>query len=61
MTWGVALGEFGATIMFAGISPDAHKRCRHHSGMESNLESALALLSILVIVSLGIPFAIRGG
>lgn len=61
MTWARALGEFGATIMFAGNFPGRTQTMplAIYSGMESNLDSALALSLILVVVSFGILFVVR--
>jgi molybdate transport system permease protein len=61
MTWARALGEFGATIMFAGNFPGRTQTMplAIYAGLESNLNSALALSFILVIVSFGILFAVR--
>ena len=61
MTWARALGEFGATIMFAGNFPGRTQTMplAIYAGLESNLDSALALALILVVVSFGILFLIR--
>lgn len=61
MTWARALGEFGATIMFAGNFPGRTQTMplAIYSGLESNLDSALALSLILIVVSFGILFAVR--
>lgn len=61
MTWARALGEFGATIMFAGNFPGRTQTMplAIYSGLESNLDSALALAVMLVVVSFGILFAVR--
>jgi molybdate transport system permease protein len=61
MTWARALGEFGATIMFAGNFPGRTQTMplAIYSGLESNLDSALALSVVLVIVSFGILFLVR--
>lgn len=61
MTWARALGEFGATIMFAGNFPGRTQTMplAIYSGLESNLESALVLSLFLVVVSFGILFAVR--
>ncbi len=61
MTWARALGEFGATIMFAGNFPGRTQTMplAIYSGLESNLDTALALSMILVVVSFGILFAVR--
>lgn len=61
MTWARALGEFGATIMFAGNFPGRTQTMplAIYAGLESNLDSALALALALVVVSFGILFAVR--
>lgn len=61
MTWARALGEFGATIMFAGNFPGRTQTMplAIYSGLEANLDSALALAVMLVVVSFGILFAVR--
>ncbi len=61
MTWARALGEFGATIMFAGNFPGRTQTMplAIYSGIESNLDSALALATFLVLVSFVILLAIR--
>lgn len=61
MTWARALGEFGATIMFAGNFPGRTQTMplAIYSGLESNLDSALALAFLLVVVSFGILLAVR--
>ena len=61
MTWARALGEFGATIMFAGNFQGRTQTMplAIYIGLESNLESALALSVILIVVSFGILAAVR--
>ncbi len=61
MTWARALGEFGATIMFAGNFQGRTQTMplAIYIGLESNLDSALALSVILVVVSFGILAAVR--
>ena len=61
MTWARALGEFGATIMFAGNFPGTTQTMplAIYIGLESNLDSALALSVILIVVSFGILAAVR--
>jgi molybdate transport system permease protein len=61
MTWARALGEFGATIMFAGNFQGRTQTMplAIYIGLESNLESALALSVILIVVSFGILLAVR--
>ncbi len=61
MTWARALGEFGATIMFAGNFQGRTQTMplAIYIGLESNLNSALALSVILIVVSFGILIAVR--
>jgi len=61
MTWARALGEFGATIMFAGNFQGITQTMplAIYIGLESNLDSALALSVILIAVSFGILAAVR--
>lgn len=61
MTWARALGEFGATIMFAGNFQGTTQTMplAIYIGLESNLDSALALSFLLIIVSFGILAAMR--
>ncbi len=61
MTWARALGEFGATIMFAGNFQGSTQTMplAIYIGLESNLDSALALSVILIVVSFGILAAVR--
>ncbi len=61
MTWARALGEFGATIMFAGNLQGRTQTMplAIYVGLESNLESALALSLILIVTSFGILAAVR--
>lgn len=61
MTWARALGEFGATIMFAGNFQGRTQTMplAIYIGLESNLDSALALSLLLIVVSFGILAAVR--
>ncbi len=61
MTWARALGEFGATIMFAGNFQGRTQTMplAIYIGLESNLDSAVALAVILVLVSFAILAAVR--
>ncbi len=61
MTWARALGEFGATIMFAGNFQGRTQTMplAIYIGLESNLDSALALALVLVVVSFAILAAVR--
>jgi len=53
MCWARALGEFGATIMFAGSFQGRTQTMplAIYAALESDLEAALALSAILVVVS----------
>lgn len=61
MTWARALGEFGATIMFAGnlIGRTQTMPLAIYTAMESDLTIALVLSSILIIVSFSVLFSVR--
>ncbi len=61
MTWARALGEFGATIMFAGNFQGRTQTMplAIYIGLESNLDSAIALSLILLVVSFGIIAGVR--
>ena len=58
------LGEFGATIMFAGslqgVHPDAAARGLHDVRGAERLDVALAISALLVIISLAILLALKG-
>jgi len=53
MSWARALGEFGATMIFAGNFPGRTQTMPTaiYLGFETNLESALTLSVILVVIS----------
>jgi molybdate transport system permease protein len=53
MSWARALGEFGATMIFAGNFPGRTQTMPTaiYLGFETNLESALTLAVILVVIS----------
>lgn len=65
MSWARALGEFGATIMFAGNLPGKTQTLplAVYIGLQTDLQSAVALSVILLILSftilLGLKFAHR--
>jgi molybdate transport system permease protein len=61
MAWARALGEFGATIMFAGnlMGRTQTMPLAIYVAMESDLAAALALSAILVIVSFSVLFFVR--
>ena len=61
LAWGRALGEFGATLMFAGLVP------RHHAdraagdlrALRHGLHGALALSAVLVVVSCALLLSVK--
>ena len=65
MSWARALGEFGATIMFAGNLPGKTQTLplAVYMGLQTDLQSAVALSVVLMILSftvlLGLRFAHR--
>jgi molybdate transport system permease protein len=61
MTFGRALGEFGATIMFAGNLPGVSQTMplAVYVGMESDYLIGITLSIILVIISFAIMIAVR--
>ena len=61
MTWARALGEFGATIMFAGNLPGSTQTMplAIYSMMQEDLNGALAMAVLLVILSGGLIVAVR--
>jgi molybdate transport system permease protein len=62
MSWARALGEFGATLMFAGNLPGRTQTLplAIYTAMESDLRAAQALALILVVVSCVLLVALRG-
>ena len=61
MTFGRALGEFGATIMFAGNYPGVSQTMplAVYVGMESNYVIGIAISMLLGIISFAIMIAVR--
>jgi molybdate transport system permease protein len=61
MTFGRALGEFGATIMFAGNMPGVTQTMplAVYVGMNSNFDLGLTISILLVIISFIIIFTVR--
>ena len=61
MTFGRALGEFGATIMFAGNLPGVSQTMplAVYVGMESNYTIGIAISILLVIISFAIMIVVR--
>jgi molybdate transport system permease protein len=61
MTWARALGEFGATVMFAGnfVGRTQTMPLAVYQAMESDLNVSLTLSTILVVVSFAVLFLFR--
>jgi molybdate transport system permease protein len=61
MTFGRALGEFGATIMFAGNLPGVTQTMplAVYVGMEGNFNIGLTISILLVLISFAIMIAVR--
>lgn len=61
MAWARALGEFGATIMFAGnfLGRTQTMPLAIYAAMESDLTAALVLSAILIVVSFSVLFGVR--
>jgi molybdate transport system permease protein len=61
MGWARALGEFGATITFAGNMPGRTQTMplAVYMALQTDLESAVALAVILLAVSFGLLFLLR--
>ena len=61
MAWARALGEFGATIMFAGNLTGRTQTMplAIYIAMESDLTTALVLATLLIVVPFGCLFAAR--
>jgi molybdate transport system permease protein len=61
MSWARALGEFGATITFAGNMPGITQTMplAVYLALQSDLEAAVALSVLLLAVSLAVLLSIR--
>ena len=62
MTWARALGEFGATIIFAGNFPGITQTMplAIYIGFESNLQAALVLSVILLVTAFLVLVVVKG-
>jgi molybdate transport system permease protein len=62
MTWARALGEFGATIIFAGnfVGRTQTMPLAIYQGFEQELTVALTLSVILLAVSFAVLFVVKG-
>lgn len=63
LAWARALGEFGATLMFAGNMPGRTQTLplAIYTALESDLRTAQSLSILLVAVALGLLVAVRAG
>lgn len=61
LTWARSIGEFGATILFAGNLPGRTQTMpiAIYIGFETSLETALTLSAILVFISFGILILLK--
>jgi molybdate transport system permease protein len=61
MCWSRALGEFGATILFAGNLPGVTQTMplAVYLGFENGLDRALVLSTVLIAISLSVLVAVR--
>jgi molybdate transport system permease protein len=61
MSWARALGEFGATIMFAGNIQGATQTLPLvvYSEFQSSLDASIAAAAILVLAALGVLVSVR--
>jgi molybdate transport system permease protein len=61
MAWARALGEFGATIMFAGSFPGRTQTVplAVYRSLETGVDVSLALSAILVAISFAVLLAFR--
>ena len=62
LSWARALGELGATLMFAGNLPGRTQTLplAIYTALESDLDAARSLSIVLVVVALGLLIALRG-
>ena len=62
LCWARALGEFGATITFAGNFPGVTQTMplAVYSALESDRSTAIALSIVLLVVSVAVLVALRG-
>ena len=62
LAWARALGEFGATLTFAGSMPGVTRTMpmQVYTAMEVDVRQAYALSMVLVVVSVAVLWALRG-
>jgi molybdate transport system permease protein len=62
LCWARALGEFGATIMFAGNLPGVTRTLPlvvYSEFQAGDLESSIAAAAVLILAAFGVIFAVR--
>jgi molybdate transport system permease protein len=61
MAWARALGEFGATVMFAGNMPGRTQTMplAIYSSIEGDMTAALSLSAVLVMVAFGVILSVK--
>ena len=62
LCWARALGEFGATITFAGNLPGVTQTMplAVYTALETDRDTAIALSTLLLVISVGVLVALRG-
>ena len=62
LSWARALGEFGATITFAGDNPEKTRTLplQLFVALETNPERAMVLGMLMVVMSLAVLITLRG-
>ncbi len=61
MAWARALGEFGATIMFAGsfVGRTQTVPLAIYRSLETGIDAPLALSAVLIVISFAVLFVFR--
>ena len=62
LSWARALGEFGATITFAGDNPEQTRTLplQLFVALETNPERAMVIGMLMVVISLSVLVTLRG-
>ena len=61
LAWARAIGEFGATLMFAGSLPGSTQTWTMliYQELDINVNRAYALSAVMLLVSIGVVFVLR--
>ena len=61
MAWARAIGEFGATLMFAGSLPGSTQTWTMliYQELDINVDTAYALSAVMLLISVAVVFALR--